>query len=103
MVIGLPHLERAEVESDRLRAALLVAGPHGGELGVVGLAGLVEVLHRLPRQRVQEAGLEVESAVLLLLQQLARPVPEQLVQAHLAVTVCLLELEVIYEQDGCVI
>ena len=57
-------LEGAEVEPDGLGAALLVAGPHRGELGVVGLAGLVKVVHRLPRQRVLQAALEVEAAVL---------------------------------------
>ena len=58
------YLEGAEVEADGLGAALLVAGAHRGELGVVGLAGLVKVVHRLPRQRVLQAALEVEAAVL---------------------------------------
>lgn len=73
-----------EVEPDGLRAALLVAGSKAGELGVVGLARLVEGDGlAIAAQRVLQVLGEVLLPVLANLEEFAGAVAEQLVEADL--------------------
>ena len=68
----------AEVEADALGPALLVAGPHGGEDGVVRLALFVRLGYGGRGQRVDHVGGKVARV-----EELAGPVAQQLVKADL--------------------
>ena len=76
-------MESGEIESDGLGPALLVARPEAREHGVIGLPGLVVLVHGLAGERVGQAGRVVDGAVLGLLQELARAVAQELVEADL--------------------
>ena len=74
----------AEVNTDQFRPALLIGRAKARKLGVPRLAGLVEGGDGGVGQGVNgRLSIKIEAAVLVLVEHLARPMPQQLMNAHL--------------------
>ncbi len=76
-------LETTEIESDRLRPALLVTGSQTGEDGVVGLTDVIVPFNRISGQRVGQSGGVIQSSVGLFAEQFAGAVAQKFVEANL--------------------